>query len=285
MSRGKPRDDSPLARSQRMIAGGTNEVQDCSMPPVGFYSWKGHSLTARHLLTLFDSVYLSALSAWIGGAIFFTFVLAPILFKTGGSEPAVALIRAVYPRYFLGGAISGAAALASFVAGPLCYHEYRGPMVGVQAVMMICAILLMLYGANSLTPAICAASEADVSNSGQLKHLQHRTAGLNLVLLVIGLLLLAAHAARPAPRTSGIIELTPPARARYDAAINRVIEDAEVKYGFRPPRAEGFPESAATDPLIDEETVREVDSLYAKKRLREQARALKVRAKAGGTSP
>ena len=97
-------------------------------------------MTARHLLTLFDSVYLAALAVWIGGAIFFTFVLGPILFKAVGTESALALIRAVYPRYYSGGAISGAVALASFVAGPLCYHEYRGAMVGVQALAIICAI-------------------------------------------------------------------------------------------------------------------------------------------------
>ena len=116
-----------------------------------------HSLTARHLLTLFDSVYLAAhrphgsaaRSSSRSG-------LAPILFKTVGTEPALALVRAVYPRYYVGGAISGAVALASFVAGPLCYQEYRGAMVGVQAVAIIFVILLMFYGGNSLTPAICA---------------------------------------------------------------------------------------------------------------------------------
>ena len=33
--------------------------------------------------------------------------------------------------------------------------------------------------------------------------------------------------------------MTPQERARYDAAINRVIEDVEVKYGLRPPRPLG----------------------------------------------
>ena len=40
------------------------------------------------------------------------------------------------------------------MAGPLCFHEYRGAIVGVQALAIIFAILLMLYGGNSLTPAI-----------------------------------------------------------------------------------------------------------------------------------
>jgi uncharacterized membrane protein len=237
-------------------------------------------LTARHLLTLFDSVYLAALSAWIGGAIFFVFVLGPFVFKTGGLESALALVRALYPRYFLGGAISGAVALASFVAGPLCYHEYRGALVGVQAMTIICAILLMLYGANSLTPAICAVGPEGASKPKQIERLQRRATGVNLIVLLIGLSLLAAHAARPAPKTSGILELAPRERARYDTSINKVLEDAEVKYGFRPPRPERSDESPAPDPLIDAETIREVESYYAKKRLRDQARAGKGPAKA-----
>ena len=60
---------------------------------------------------------------------------------------------------------------------------------------------------------------------------------------LIGLSLLAAYAARPAPKTSGIVELTPQERARYDAALNRVIEDVEIKYGLRPPRPKDAGES------------------------------------------
>ena len=65
--------------------------------------------------------------------------------------------------------------------------------------------------------------------------------------------------------------MTPQERARYDAAINRLIEDVEAKYGLRPPRPLAPARSAAPDPLIDAETVREIESFYAKKRLRDQA--------------
>jgi hypothetical protein len=232
-------------------------------------------LTARHLLTLFDSVYLAALSVWIGGAVFLIFALRPVLFRTLDVERAFMLIRAVYPRYYAGGAISGAVALAAFVAGPLCYHEYRGAAVGVQALAIIVVILLLLYGANSLSPQICAAG-LERASSPKLAQLHRRAAALDLVVLLLGLSLLVVHAARPVPKTSGIIELTGAERARYDAALNRVIEDVEAKYGFRPPRPKGSAESAAPGPSIDAETVRELESFYAKKRLRDQARAGKV---------
>ena len=96
---------------------------------------------------------------------------------------------------------------------------------------------------------------------------------LNLLLIVVAVSLLVAHVIRPAPRTSGIIEMTPQERARYDAALNRVIEDVEARYGLRPSRPLAPGERAAPGSIIDAETVREIESYYAKKQLRDQARA------------
>ena len=56
-------------------------------------------------------------------------------------------------------------------------------MVGVQALAIIFAIVLMFYGGNSLTPAICAAGREPVSNPKRLEQLQRREALLNLVVL------------------------------------------------------------------------------------------------------
>jgi uncharacterized membrane protein len=232
-------------------------------------------VTSRHLLTLFDTVYLAALSVWIGGAVFMVFGLNPILLKTIGSESASKLIRAIYPRYYVGAAIAGAVALPAFVAGPLCYREYRGAMVAVQAMVIIFGILLMLYGANSLTPAIGKSPANTAPGENRVEQWRRLATGLNLLLALVALLLLVAHVIRPAPRTSGIIEMTPQERARYDAALNRVIEDVEVKYGLRPPRPLAPGEASAPGPLIDAETVREIESYYAKKRARDQARAAK----------
>jgi Domain of unknown function (DUF4149) len=230
-------------------------------------------VSSRHLLTLFDSIYLAALSAWLGGALVFTFDVAPILFRAAGADWGVKLVRAIFPRYYIGGAISGAVALPAFVAGPLCFQEYRGAMVGVQALLIIFGILLMLYGANSLTPAICAAMDQAESGQARSRQLRRRAAGLDILVFVAGLSLLVAFVMRPAPKTAGIIEMTPQERARYDQALNRVIEDVEARYGLRPPRVLVPGETVGPDPLIDAETVREIESYYAKKQLRDKARA------------
>jgi hypothetical protein len=51
---------------------------------------------------------------------------------------------------------------------------------------------------------------------------------LNGLVLVIGVVLLIAHATRPPPRTAGIIEMTPTERAGHEA---------EILNGPRPPAA------------------------------------------------
>jgi hypothetical protein len=230
-------------------------------------------VTARYLLALFDSVYLIALASWLGSAVFCSFVVAPIIFKRFGAETGGKVVRALWPRYYLWGAISGAVALPAFVAGPLCYHEYRGAMVGVQALAMIGCILVMLYGGNSLVPAIDRAREDGPSNQARLQRLYRRAVRLNILVMLVGLALLVGFATRPSPQTSGIIELSPRERFRYDAAITRVIEDIEAKYGYRPPREAGSGEADVSDAMIDAETIKEIDSYYARRRLRDEARA------------
>ncbi len=111
-------------------------------------------MSARFLLGVFDSVYVVAFTAWVGSILFFSFGAAPIIFSVLGEQVGTGSFRRSFPRYYLWGAIAGAIALPAFVAGPLCYHEFRGPMVGVQAMVILAGILCMLYGANSLTPAI-----------------------------------------------------------------------------------------------------------------------------------
>jgi hypothetical protein len=142
----------------------------------------------------------------------------------------------------------------------------------MQALAMIGGILVMLYGGNSLAPALVQARDGHPATHGGMHRLHRRAARLNALVIVVGILLLVSFATRPRPRTSGIIEMSPAERFRYDAAITRVIEDVEAKYGLRPPRAAGVAETGESGPSIDAETVKEIESYYARKRLRDQAR-------------
>ena len=95
-----------------------------------------------------------ALSAWMGSIMFFSFVVVPTIFSVLGPEAGSRFVRALLPRYYMWGAIAGAVALPACVAAPLCFPEYRGTGVGIQAMVILTCTLIMLYAGNSLTPAI-----------------------------------------------------------------------------------------------------------------------------------
>jgi hypothetical protein len=179
-------------------------------------------VTARSLLVVFDAVYLIALTAWVGSVLFFSFVVAPVIFRVLGKEVGGRFVRALFPRYYAWGAVSGAVALPAAVAVPLCFPELRGPWIGVQALVILAGTLTMLYAGNSLTPAINAARDEGPSGQARFERLHRRSVWLNGLVLLLGLALLVAFAARPRPRTSGIVEPTPQERAlRQAEALER----------------------------------------------------------------
>lgn len=172
-------------------------------------------MNARFLLVVFDSTYLLALASVVGGILFYLFTLAPLIDATVTPDAARRLTRALLPRYFQWIAVSGAIALPSAVAVPLSFPELRGPWVGVQALTILAATLLMLYAGNVVTPALLAARDED-SGSSRTHQFQRRLVVLNGLVLVLGGALLVAHAARPRPSTEGIVELSPVERSRAE---------------------------------------------------------------------
>lgn len=170
-------------------------------------------MSAPLLMVLFDAVYLIALTAWVGSILFFSFGIAPILFQVLDAEAAGKFVRVIFPRYYLWGAISGAIALPSAVAVPLAFPELRGPWVGVRALVILASTLIMLYAGNSLTPRINESYDAGLAGRARFERLHKRSVRLNGLVLVLGLGLLIAFAARPHPRSEGTIELTPFERA------------------------------------------------------------------------
>jgi len=229
-------------------------------------------VSARFLLGFFDSVYLIALTVWVGSILFFSFGVAPIIFTVLGSENGGKFVRALFPTYFAWGAIAGAIALPAFVAVPLCYPEYRGSSVGIQSLLILGGTLIMLYAGNSLTPAINAARDAGFEGQVRFKKLHQRSVRLNALVLIIGLGLLIAFANRPAPRTSGITELSPGDRGRFDAQLNAVIEQVETKYGYRTGKPGQGGTTVDSGPAVDAETIKEIESYYEQKKLRDLSR-------------
>ena len=197
-------------------------------------------LTARMLLAGFDSVYLIALGVWLGMMAFFSFGIAPIIFKVLDAQSAAKFVRAVFPRYYAWGAYCGAIALPAALCGPLTFPEYRGAWVGVQALLIGAATLTMFYCGQSLTPAINKARDEGEAGKERF-HRSHRlSVWLNGVVMIIVIGLTIAHAARPAARTRGIVELSPVERSKRElkaiADKERLLERTEKE---SKPSAEG----------------------------------------------
>jgi len=220
-------------------------------------------VNARLLLATFDSIYLFALAAWVGSILFFSFGVAPIIFRVLGADSAARFVRALFPRYYAWGVISTAIALPALVCGPLTYPELRGPAVGVQAICLVLGLGIMLYCGNSLTPAINAARDAGPEQSPRFDRLHKRSVRLNAVALLIGLFLLVVFALRPPPRTSGLMEMTPQERVAYDGEFSRALDEI-----LRGPAGRAKPDDAAGEPRFrfDAAARKELEDLVEAKR-------------------
>jgi hypothetical protein len=221
-------------------------------------------VSARSLLGLFDATYLLALSAWAGLLLVALLRLTLVPSRDAGKAGRVegSLVR----RLHAWGTIAGAVALPAYVAVPLSYPEYRGPRIAVQSMLILVGILAMLTVANGASPTRTAAGGEVRERPGR------RIACLDGLMLVLAVGLLVAHGMRPAPRTSGLAELSATERAAYDEDLDRVIEAMEIKYGYR--AGDPDPGAAVTRPgaRVGEETIREIESYYREKRRRDPGR-------------
>ena len=192
-------------------------------------------MTAPYLLAVFNAIYLLAMAAWVGSVAFFSFGVAPILFRVLGAEAGSKFARALFPRYYVWGATAGAIALPAVVCGPMTYPELRGPAVGVQAMFVMAGTLIMLYCGNALTPAMNAARDAGPVASATFHRLHRRSVWLNAAALLIGVGLLIAFAARSGARSGGIVERPPGQLSEGQAKLIR--DSIEVEKVLRDPEA------------------------------------------------
>ena len=78
-------------------------------------------------------VYLLVLAVWVGGMIFFSFVVAPTVFRTLSPEHVGQLMRRLFPRYYLVGMLCA-------VLGIVCVAA----LLAAQAMRMTAAVFSLL---------------------------------------------------------------------------------------------------------------------------------------------
>jgi uncharacterized membrane protein len=170
-------------------------------------------MDARTLLLVFDAIFLLGMTAWLGSLLFFSFGVAPIIFRVLEPPQAARFVRALFPRYYAWGATSGVIALASFTSGVLVRPEFRGFGALVQIVLLLMGILINLYCGNVLTPQINAARDSGPDQADRFDRLHRRSVRLNGLMLLAGVVLVVLHASRPEPTGPGVTEPNPTERA------------------------------------------------------------------------
>ena len=69
--------------------------------------------------TLINFIYLLSLVCWVGSIIFFSFFVAPVVFKTLEREKAGELVGIIFPRYYMIGYVCGVLVLVTLLlTGP-----------------------------------------------------------------------------------------------------------------------------------------------------------------------
>jgi len=140
-------------------------------------------------------LYLITLGLWVGSIIFFSFVIAPTVFRTLKPEDAARLQRALFPKYYLVGVIC--AGMGIGCVGMLVMQRAFGKWPGLLSLF-----LLAVMGATDLwlrqsvvthmaeiREQRAAAKEPDPALEAEWKSLHRLSVQLNGAVLLAGLVL------------------------------------------------------------------------------------------------
>jgi hypothetical protein len=148
-------------------------------------------------------LYLLSLVCWLGGMVFFSALVAPVVFKVLPIAEAGKLQAVLFPRYYLLGYICGVIGLI----GSIYLCATRTPRVwwAMAAVALLIALGLTVYAGAVVRPRVDAirtvSEEAnpDPARRAEFDRLHHLSVLLNgaVMLLDVGALLATAIALTP----------------------------------------------------------------------------------------
>ena len=141
--------------------------------------------------TLINFIYLLSLVCWVGSIFFFSFFVAPVVFKTLEREKAGELVGIIFPRYYMIGYVCGVLVLVTLLlTGP----ETVGLKWCAWGIMMLgtaSAGLGVNPGAKTLKEKLKDASETEKPDlEARFKTLHSLSVKLNAAVLFAGLWLL-----------------------------------------------------------------------------------------------
>lgn len=148
-------------------------------------------------------LYLLSLVCWLGGMVFFSALVAPVVFKVLPIAEAGKLQAVLFPRYYLLGYICGVIGLIGAVY--LCATRTPRVWWAMAAVALLIALGLTVYAGAVVRPRVDAirtvSEEAnpDPARRAEFDRLHHLSVLLNgaVMLLDVGALLATAIALTP----------------------------------------------------------------------------------------
>lgn len=145
--------------------------------------------------TLISFIYLLSLVCWIGSIIFFSFFVAPVVFKNLEREKAGEVVGIIFPRYYMIGYVSGILVLmALLLNGPA---GLKWCAWGIMMVCTACAGLVVNPKAKTLKGQLKDSSETEKpALEARFKTLHSLSVKLNAAVLFAGLWLLWLSAAK-----------------------------------------------------------------------------------------
>jgi hypothetical protein len=150
-------------------------------------------------MALASIAYRLALSLWVGGMAFFTFVVTPVIFRTQGREAAGKMVGAIFPLYFRYGLVLTVIALLARIAAGEAFHGVRQ---WVGTVLILTAFLLSGYQAYGVAPrmervkqsvASFDAAPPDDPSRREFSRLHGFSMAVNLAILLEGVALIVAQ--------------------------------------------------------------------------------------------
>jgi len=151
---------------------------------------------------LLKYIYGAAVAVWLGSVVFFSFVVAPALFRTFPSAEAGRAVGAIFPTYYLVGSICGATALG---CASVLWFARGGAIWWTSAALVAPMLAATLYAGAVIEPRAAslrrAIHAAEVEPGDALRQefgeLHRRAVQLNTAVIVLGAAVLGVAAVRP----------------------------------------------------------------------------------------
>jgi hypothetical protein len=142
---------------------------------------------------------VACVAGWVGIAAFFSFAVAPLVFRTVDRPAAAQAVAAVLPHYYLWGVTLSAAALLAY---GIAAAGGRGGRLAAGAGALLCATMLagLLWAWLVVLPQAEAAQRARADSAFARAH--RHAVQLNGLTLAAGAAALVLEALRRGPRRS-----------------------------------------------------------------------------------